>query len=193
MKMKIKKKNRPHRYDRKRPRFRHGHKYSKYKRCLGMMMLMRSKQQLSNIWSSIYAKVKQHWSWVGKKRCLKKTCILIGVCTWSFLSVMSFKKNSLDWMVNDCSAFSKKFANSSGNSTLLLLAMTSLLLFSIVIRVAVIFLSEGNGFIVFKNCLLSVTFFTSGLLKYRSLSFLYSLLQFFLFLVYFKVFFRFNF
>ena len=30
------------------------------------------KQHLSNIWSSVYEKVKQHWDWVEKKRCFKK-------------------------------------------------------------------------------------------------------------------------
>ena len=33
MKMKIKKKKRSHRYDINRPRYRHGHKYNKYKTC----------------------------------------------------------------------------------------------------------------------------------------------------------------
>ena len=40
---------RSHRYDINRPRSRHGHKYSKYKKCLSMMMLMGVKQHLSNI------------------------------------------------------------------------------------------------------------------------------------------------
>ena len=49
IKMKMKMKNRSHRYDINRPRSRHGHKYSKYKKCLNMMMLICIKQQLSNI------------------------------------------------------------------------------------------------------------------------------------------------
>ena len=44
MKMKTKMKNRSHRYDINRPMSRHGHKYSKYKRYLTMMMLICIKQ-----------------------------------------------------------------------------------------------------------------------------------------------------
>ena len=40
MKLKMKMKNRSHRYHIKRPRSRHWHKYSKYKKCLSMMMLI---------------------------------------------------------------------------------------------------------------------------------------------------------
>ena len=40
MKMERKKKNRSHRYDINRPRFRHGHKYRKYKKCPIMVMLI---------------------------------------------------------------------------------------------------------------------------------------------------------
>ena len=36
------------------------------------MMLSYIKQHLSNIWSSIYEKVKQHWDWVEKKALLIK-------------------------------------------------------------------------------------------------------------------------
>ena len=35
-----------------------------------MMMLLCIAQHLSNIWSSVYENVKQHWGWVKKKRCL---------------------------------------------------------------------------------------------------------------------------
>ena len=59
-----------HRHDMNRPRSRNEQKYSKYKKCLHMMMLKYVKQHLSNIWSSIHEKVKQHWSWAEKKRCL---------------------------------------------------------------------------------------------------------------------------
>ena len=54
MKMKMKMKNRSHRYDINRPKSRHRHKYSKYKKCLSMMILICIKQHLSSIWSSIY-------------------------------------------------------------------------------------------------------------------------------------------
>ena len=46
---------------------RHGHKYPKNKMCLSMIMLVCIKQHLSNIWSSIHEKVKQHWGWIKKK------------------------------------------------------------------------------------------------------------------------------
>ena len=49
MKMKMKIKNGSHRYDINRPRSRHEHKYSKYKKCLNIMMLLCIKQYLSNI------------------------------------------------------------------------------------------------------------------------------------------------
>ena len=52
-------KSRSHRYDINRLSPRHGNKYSKYKKCLSMMMLTCIKQQLSNIWNSIHEKVKK--------------------------------------------------------------------------------------------------------------------------------------
>ena len=72
MKMKMKMKNWSHRYDINRLRPRHGHKYSTYKTCLSMMMLMCIKQHLSNIWNSTYVKGKQHWGWVEKRVYLTK-------------------------------------------------------------------------------------------------------------------------
>ena len=47
MKMKMKMKNRSHRYDIYRPRRIRGHKYTKYKKCLSIMMVICIKQQLS--------------------------------------------------------------------------------------------------------------------------------------------------
>ena len=41
--------------------------------CLGKTMLLCNRQHLSNILASIYQKVKQHWGWVEKKRCLYKS------------------------------------------------------------------------------------------------------------------------
>ena len=58
--MRLKMKNRSHRYDIKRPRPRHGHKYTKYKMCLSLMMVTCIKQHLSNILSSVHEKTKQH-------------------------------------------------------------------------------------------------------------------------------------
>ena len=58
---------RSHRYDINTPRPRHGHKYSKYKKCLNLMMLIYIKQHLRNTWSSIHEKVKQHRGWDENK------------------------------------------------------------------------------------------------------------------------------
>ena len=60
MEMKMKKENRSSRYDINRTRSRHGHKYSKYKKCRSMIMLICVKQHLNNIGSSIHEKVKQN-------------------------------------------------------------------------------------------------------------------------------------
>ena len=49
MKMRLKMKNRSRRYDINRPRRRHGHKYTKYKMCLDIMMVICIKQHLSKI------------------------------------------------------------------------------------------------------------------------------------------------
>ena len=42
-----------------------------------MMMLMRIKQHLSNIWSSLHKKVKQHWGWVEQSIAYKKKRVAI--------------------------------------------------------------------------------------------------------------------
>ena len=42
-------KNRLNKYNINRRRFRHGHKYTKYKMCLIIMMVISIKQHLSNI------------------------------------------------------------------------------------------------------------------------------------------------
>ena len=33
-----------------------------------MMVVICTKQHLSNIWSSVHEKVKQHWGWVEEKK-----------------------------------------------------------------------------------------------------------------------------
>ena len=53
-------------WDINRPTSRHEHKYSKYKNCLGIMMVICIEQHLRNIWSSVNEKAKQHWGWVEK-------------------------------------------------------------------------------------------------------------------------------
>ena len=50
MEVRLKMKNRSHRYDINTPRPRHGHRYIKYKICLSIiMMVICIKQHLSNI------------------------------------------------------------------------------------------------------------------------------------------------
>ena len=73
--MRLKVKNKSHRYDINRPRPRHGHKYTKYKKWLSIMMVIRNKQYLRNIWSLIYEKVKQHRGWIEKSVAYKKAFI----------------------------------------------------------------------------------------------------------------------
>ena len=93
MKMKMKIKSRSHRYDTNRPRSWHGYEYSKHKKCLRMMMLIYIgiKQYLSNIWSSIHEKVKQHWGWVEEKRCLwRKRVINVVVSLRRLIRLYSF-------------------------------------------------------------------------------------------------------
>ena len=77
MKMKMKMKKRSQRYDINRLRRSHGQKYTKYKRCLTMMMFICIQQHLSNIWSSNHEKVKQHWSLIEKKALLIKKSVII--------------------------------------------------------------------------------------------------------------------
>ena len=55
-KMRLKRKNRSNRYDINRPRRCHGHKYTKFKICLHIMMVVSIRQHLS----LIHEKDKQH-------------------------------------------------------------------------------------------------------------------------------------
>ena len=43
-----------------------------------MMMVICIKQHLSNIWRSIYEKVKQHWAWIAKSVSYKKSMYFVG-------------------------------------------------------------------------------------------------------------------
>ena len=72
----MKMKNRSYRYDINRPGFRHGSKYSKYKKCPSMMMLVCNKQHLSNIWIWIHGKVMQHWGCAEKSVAYKEKRVL---------------------------------------------------------------------------------------------------------------------
>ena len=70
MKMRLKMKNRSRLYNINRPRQRQGHKCTKYKKCLGIIMVICIKQHLSNIWRSIQETVSKHWGWFEKTCCL---------------------------------------------------------------------------------------------------------------------------
>ena len=75
--VKMKMKMRSHRYDINRPRSRHEQKYSKYKKCLIMMMLICIEKYLSDAqltWRSIQEKIKQRWGLVEKVLLIKKSC-----------------------------------------------------------------------------------------------------------------------
>ena len=64
------------RYGINRPGPRHGHKCTNYQMCLSIRTVINIKQHLSNIWSSIYEKVKQHWGWIKESDVYKKkACI----------------------------------------------------------------------------------------------------------------------
>ena len=70
--MRMKMKYRWHKYDINRHSPRHVHKYTKYKKCLTMMIVIFIKQHLTNNWMSIHEKVKQNWGWIEKRHCLLK-------------------------------------------------------------------------------------------------------------------------
>ena len=52
--------NRSYRYDINRPRLGHGHKHTKCKVSLGILVVICIKQHLRNIWGSFHEKLKQH-------------------------------------------------------------------------------------------------------------------------------------
>ena len=92
--MRLKTKNGSHRYDINRPRQRQGDKYTKYKMCLGIIMVICIKQHLSNIWSSICETIKQHWGWIEKTCCfLKKACISLEIILWNFKELLTYNIN----------------------------------------------------------------------------------------------------
>ena len=72
MKMRLKMKNRSHRYDMNRSWPKRSPKYTKNKMYL-IIIVIGIKQHLSNIWSSVHEKVKQHWDWVKKSVAYKKS------------------------------------------------------------------------------------------------------------------------
>ena len=56
VKMRLNLKNRPHRYDINTPRPRHGHKYTKHKMCLSIMMVICIKQHLEATFEAQFMK-----------------------------------------------------------------------------------------------------------------------------------------
>ena len=73
----LKMKNRSHRYDIDRIRSWHCHTL-KYKTFLSMVMLTCTKRHLSNIWSSIHQKRKEHEGWVERKALFIKKRVVHG-------------------------------------------------------------------------------------------------------------------
>ena len=75
MKMRLKKTNRSHRYDKNRPRRRHGHKYTKFKIRLMIMMvtcikkthLVTFEAQFMNKLSNIEAELKKSVAYTKKR------------------------------------------------------------------------------------------------------------------------------
>ena len=67
-------KNRSQIYEINRSGQRYGCKYIKYKIYISIIMVI-FKQHLSKTLSSIHEKVKQHWGWAEKKRCLYKKIV----------------------------------------------------------------------------------------------------------------------
>ena len=63
------------RYDTNWPRHRHGHKYTKYKMCLGIMVVICIKQHLSNIWSSFMRKLSNIEAKLKKGVAYEKACM----------------------------------------------------------------------------------------------------------------------
>ena len=119
--MKLKMKNKSQRHDINRIRSRQRDKYTKCKMCLSIMMVLCIKQHLSNIWSSIHEKIKQHWGCVEKKALLiknlvnqKKPCVIILKQIYNsveFLKVgKPFSKRNLVMIISDPEAYLRLIA-----------------------------------------------------------------------------------
>ena len=87
--MRLKIKKRSWRYDINWSRPRHRHNYTKYKMCLSIMMVVCIKQHLSNIWTSVHDKVKQHWDWVEKKNVTYKKSMYFLTFLFCILKVLA--------------------------------------------------------------------------------------------------------
>ena len=65
----------------------------KYKKHLGMMMLICIKQHLNNICSSIHEKFKQRWDWLEKKALvIKNACISLVPILKAYLNYFLFRR-----------------------------------------------------------------------------------------------------
>ena len=71
------KKPRSHKCNMNRPRSVHEHKYSKYKNCLSIIMLLCIKQHLNNIWNLVHEKVRQHEAHLFNQYFCDLKCILV--------------------------------------------------------------------------------------------------------------------
>ena len=76
-------KYRSHRYDINRPRLRHEHKDTKYKMRHSTMMVICSKQHLSNMWNSIHQKASNTEAEL-KKNVAYKHCVSSRICFSNF-------------------------------------------------------------------------------------------------------------
>ena len=72
-------------------------------KCSSTMMVICIKQHLSNVWSSIHERVKQHWGWVEKKVLLIKIKRVVRFCCCcccfvkKFRSLWQKKQTKIDW------------------------------------------------------------------------------------------------
>ena len=99
MKMKMKMKNGSRRDDINTARCRRGRRYSKYKKCLIIMMLICTKQHLSNFFRSFMKRLSNNEAAMKKSAACKKASIIkktecMGVQTW-----MHFFKARTDCLV----------------------------------------------------------------------------------------------
>ena len=104
IRIKMKMKNISYGYDIIRPRCRRGYNYSKHKKCLCMMMLMRIEKHLSNVWRSVHGNVKQDWNWVEKRVAYKKSVYFINKIIQRSLPCITRQK-LLQWILHLTKSF----------------------------------------------------------------------------------------
>ena len=100
------------RYDINRPRPIDGPKYTKYKMCPSIMMVICIKQLLSNILSSTQEKVKKHWGWVETSVGYKKrnsVVVFIDINKYILTEPRHFKAFlKCNYVLDSCYLFTKK-------------------------------------------------------------------------------------